>query len=70
MTHAADHQAEYPDSVDGTEARNLDDGRERPPAFAAHTWAGFSTGEYRQGQLIVKTTHLKGRLGPAAMASC
>jgi hypothetical protein len=35
------------------------DGRPHPPAFAPHTWQGFSTGEYRQGQLIVKTTHLK-----------
>jgi hypothetical protein len=35
------------------------DGRAHPPAFAPHTWQGFSTGEYRQGQLIVKTTHLK-----------
>jgi len=35
------------------------DGRAHPPAFAAHTWQGFSTGQYRQGQLIVQTTHLK-----------
>lgn len=35
------------------------DGRPHPPAFAAHTWQGFSTGQFRQGQLIVNTTHLK-----------
>jgi len=35
------------------------DGRAHPPAHAPHTWQGFSTGEYRGGQLIVKTTHLK-----------
>ena len=35
------------------------DGRPHPPEYAAHTWAGFSTGQFRQGQLIVQTTHLK-----------
>jgi hypothetical protein len=35
------------------------DGRAHPPAYAPHTWQGFSTGEFRQGQLIVRTTHLK-----------
>ena len=35
------------------------DGRAHPPAYAAHTWQGFSTGQYRQGQLIVQTSHLK-----------
>ncbi len=35
------------------------DGRAHPPAYAPHTWQGFSTGEYRQGQLIVNTSHLK-----------
>ncbi len=35
------------------------DGREHPPEYAAHTWQGFSTGEWHGNQLIVKTTHLK-----------
>jgi len=35
------------------------DGRAHPAEYAPHTWQGFSTGEYRQGQLIVRTTHLK-----------
>jgi glyoxylase-like metal-dependent hydrolase (beta-lactamase superfamily II) len=35
------------------------DGRPRPPSYAAHTWAGFSTGRWSGDQLIVETTHLK-----------
>jgi len=35
------------------------DGRPRPAEFDKHTWQGFSTGQYRQGQLIVQTSHLK-----------
>jgi len=35
------------------------DGRAHPAEYAPHTWQGFSTGEYRQNQLIVRTTHLK-----------
>jgi hypothetical protein len=35
------------------------DGREHPPEFAAHTWAGFSTGEWDGRTLVVKTTHMK-----------
>jgi hypothetical protein len=35
------------------------DGRPHPPAFAAHTWQGFSTGEWDGNVLVVKTTHLK-----------
>ncbi len=35
------------------------DGRAHPPAYAPHTWQGFSTGRYVQNQLIVRTTHLK-----------
>jgi hypothetical protein len=35
------------------------DGRPHPPEYAPHTWQGFSTGEFRQGQLVVRTTHLK-----------
>ncbi len=35
------------------------DGREHPPAYAAHTWMGFSTGKWDGKVLTVKTTHLK-----------
>jgi hypothetical protein len=35
------------------------DGRPHPPEFAAHTWQGFSTGEWDGNVLVVKTTHLK-----------
>jgi len=35
------------------------DGRPRPSSFAAHTWAGFSTGKWDGDQLTVETTHLK-----------
>ena len=35
------------------------DGRPRPPAYAPHTFAGFSTGEYQGNTLTVTTTHLK-----------
>jgi glyoxylase-like metal-dependent hydrolase (beta-lactamase superfamily II) len=35
------------------------DGRARPPSYAAHTWAGFSTGRWSGDQLVVETTHLK-----------
>jgi len=35
------------------------DGRQHPPDYAAHTWQGFSTGEYKGGQLVVATDHLK-----------
>jgi cyclase len=35
------------------------DGRPHPPAWAAHTFAGFSTGEWRGNVLQIKTTHLK-----------
>jgi hypothetical protein len=35
------------------------DGREHPPAYAAHTWQGFSTGEWNGNTLTVTTTHLK-----------
>jgi len=35
------------------------DGRAHPPEYAAHTWQGFSTGEYQGGQLVVNTDHLK-----------
>ncbi len=35
------------------------DGRPHPPAYAAHTFVGFSTGKYEGNVLTVYTTHLK-----------
>ncbi len=35
------------------------DGRTHPPDYALHTWAGFSTGEWKGNDLVVTTTHLK-----------
>jgi glyoxylase-like metal-dependent hydrolase (beta-lactamase superfamily II) len=35
------------------------DGRPHPPAYAQHTWSGFSTGKYEGSALVVYTTHLK-----------
>src|SRR5436190_12005564 len=35
------------------------DGRPHPPEYAAHTWAGFSTGLWEGGMLTVRTTHAK-----------
>ena len=35
------------------------DGRPHPPAHAAHTWAGFSTGRWDGDALTVFTTHVK-----------
>ena len=35
------------------------DGRPRPPAYARHTWAGFSLAQWDGNQLTVETTHLK-----------
>ncbi|HEU4691784.1 MAG TPA: MBL fold metallo-hydrolase [Vicinamibacterales bacterium] len=35
------------------------DGRPRPPAHAAHTWAGFSTARWDGDALEVTTSHLK-----------
>jgi cyclase len=35
------------------------DGRPHPPAYAPHTFAGFSTGQYEGNVLTVTTTHLK-----------
>jgi len=35
------------------------DGRPHPPAWAAHTWQGFSTGQWDGDVLTVTTTHLK-----------
>jgi len=35
------------------------DNRPHPPDYAAHTWQGFSTGEWEGDMLKVTTTHLK-----------
>ena len=35
------------------------DGREHPPAYAPHTFLGFSTGKYEGSVLTVYTTHIK-----------
>ena len=35
------------------------DGREHPPAHAAHTFMGFSTGQWHGDILTVNTTHIK-----------
>lgn len=35
------------------------DGRARPPAYANHTWQGFSLGQWDGDVLSVHTTHLK-----------
>ncbi len=35
------------------------DGRPHPPPWAAHTFAGFSTGEWKGNVLNITTTHLK-----------
>jgi glyoxylase-like metal-dependent hydrolase (beta-lactamase superfamily II) len=35
------------------------DGRPHPPAWAPHTWTGFSTGEWVGNTLKIPTTHLK-----------
>lgn len=35
------------------------DGRPHPPAWAPHTWTGFSTGEWVGNTLKITTTHLK-----------
>ena len=35
------------------------DGRPHPPAWAPHTWMGFSTGRWDGDRLVVETTHIK-----------
>ncbi|MEQ1575666.1 MAG: hypothetical protein ABL993_15610 [Vicinamibacterales bacterium] len=35
------------------------DGRPHPPEYERHTWAGFTTGEWKGNTLVAKTTHLK-----------
>jgi cyclase len=44
--------------AEGTRTIWMDD-RPHPPAYAQHTWAGFSTGKYEGNALTVFTTHLK-----------
>jgi cyclase len=44
--------------AEGTRTIWMDD-RPHPPAYAQHTWAGFSTGKYEGNALTVYTTHLK-----------
>jgi hypothetical protein len=35
------------------------DGRPHPPEYAAHTWQGFSTGQWEGHMLTVETSHVK-----------
>jgi len=35
------------------------DGRPHPPAYAEHTWQGYSTGVWDGNTLVITTTHLK-----------
>jgi hypothetical protein len=35
------------------------DGRNHPSDYSEHTWDGFSTGVWENGQLVVTTTHMK-----------
>jgi hypothetical protein len=35
------------------------DGRPHPSDYSEHTWDGFSTGVWEDGQLVVTTTHMK-----------
>ena len=35
------------------------DGRPHPPAWAPHTWMGFSTGQFMGNALVIRTTHVK-----------
>ncbi|HUI76466.1 MAG TPA: hypothetical protein VLY24_01090 [Bryobacteraceae bacterium] len=43
---------------EGTRTIWMDD-RPHPPAYAQHTWSGFSTGKFEGNTLTVYTTHLK-----------
>ncbi len=49
---------QYWQIAEGTRTIWMDD-RPHPPAYAQHTWAGFSTGKYEGNELTVYTTHLK-----------
>jgi cyclase len=45
------------------------DGRPHPPAYAQHTFSGFSTGKYEGNMLVAYTTHIKrGWIRAAGMA--
>jgi hypothetical protein len=46
-------------SAYGAEQTIWMDGRPRPPDYARHTWAGFSTGRWDGDTLVITTTHLK-----------
>ena len=46
-------------SAYGAEQTIWMDGRPHPPDYAAHTYAGFSTGSWEGDMLVVRTTHLK-----------
>jgi len=46
-------------SAYGAEQTIWMDGRPHPPEYAAHTWEGFSTGEWDGDALVITTTHLK-----------
>ena len=35
------------------------DGRPHPPAYAPHSWSGFSTGVWDGNTLVITTTHMK-----------
>jgi glyoxylase-like metal-dependent hydrolase (beta-lactamase superfamily II) len=35
------------------------DGRPHPPAYAPHTWMGFSTGTFAGNALVIQTSHIK-----------
>ena len=35
------------------------DGRPHPPAYAPHTWMGFSTGRFVGNALVIETSHIK-----------
>jgi len=48
----------YGQTTEGTRSIFMD-GRPHPPAYAAHSFTGFSTGRYERGILRVDTTHLK-----------
>jgi cyclase len=48
----------YHQTFEGTRTIWMD-GRPHPPAYAPHTWMGFSTGEFIGNALVVHTTHLK-----------
>ncbi len=48
----------YGQTTEGTRTVWMD-GRPHPPAYAQHTFMGFSTGKYEGGVLTVYTTHLK-----------